>query len=78
MLQTEFLRTTALRSRHHAGDSLAELQTTPSLLKWRSPTDFLLQTPGHELRDSLPEVGQTAALIGNINQGVSQSRGERR
>ena len=68
----------SLRSRYHPADSLAELQTTPSLLKWRSPTDFLLQTPGHELRDSLPQVGQTAALIGNTNQVVSQPRGEKR
>ena len=68
------------RSRHRPADPLAELQTRPALLRWSSPTDFLLQTPGHELRDSLPQVGQTAALIGNSNiqQAVPQPPGEGR
>jgi len=67
-----------VRSRHRPADSLAGLETTPSLLKWRSPTEFLLQTPGHELRDSVPQVGRTAALIGNIGQAVLQPTRERR
>lgn len=29
-----------------------------SITQWRSPTDFLLQTPGHELLESVPRVGQ--------------------
>lgn len=70
----------SLRGRQRPADPLAELQTRPALLRWRSPTDFLLQTPGHELRDSLPQVGQTAVLIGNSNiqQAVPQPPGEAR
>ena len=29
-----------------------------SITQWRSPTDFLLQTPGHELLESVPRVGK--------------------
>jgi hypothetical protein len=30
----------------------------PSLSEWRSPTDFLLQTPGRELLISVPRLGE--------------------
>jgi hypothetical protein len=29
-----------------------------SITEWRSPTDFLLQTPGHELLEGVPRIGQ--------------------
>lgn len=67
-----------VRIRSRPADSLASRQITTSLLRWRSPTDFLLQTPGHELRDSLPQVGRPLASVANSNQGFSQSRGEKR
>ena len=37
--------------------ALAELEKPVALMQWQSPTDFLLDTPGHELRDSLPQIG---------------------
>jgi len=41
----------------------------PSLLAWTAPTDFLLETPGHELFDSIPALGTsmipTASPPGN-------------
>jgi len=30
----------------------------PSITEWRSPTDFLLQTPGREVLESLPRFGE--------------------
>jgi hypothetical protein len=30
----------------------------PLLTEWRSPTDFLLQTPGREILDTLPRFGE--------------------
>jgi hypothetical protein len=66
-----------LRTRSHPAGSLAGLQMTPSLQEWRSPTDFLLQTPGHELRDSLPQIGWPSAFMANNNQALSRSQGER-
>jgi len=31
----------------------------PSISTWRAPTDFLLQTPGRELLDSVPDLKGT-------------------
>jgi hypothetical protein len=33
-------------------------KSVPSLSEWRSPTDFLLQTPGRELLISVPRLGE--------------------
>lgn len=30
----------------------------PKLTDWRSPTDFLLDTPGRELLDTIPDIGR--------------------
>ncbi len=48
----------ALRARMRANQAMAELEKPPALLQWRSPTTFLLENPGHELRDSLPQAGR--------------------
>lgn len=40
----------ALYPRHHASPA-------PSLTQWRSPTEFLLQTPGRDLLRSVPRFG---------------------
>jgi hypothetical protein len=34
-----------------------------SLSEWRSPTDFLLQTPGQELLRDIPEIGQRSGEL---------------
>ena len=47
---------------------LTALEKTPAILEWRSPTDFLLETPGHELRDSLPQLGSS---VGNNVQAAT-------
>ena len=31
----------------------------PSITTWKAPTDFLLQTPGHELLQSVPDLKGT-------------------
>ena len=45
------------------------LEKTPAILEWQSPTDFLLETPGHELRDSLPQVGSS---VNNVQAAKPQ------
>ena len=67
-----------LRTRSHPADSLADLQTTPPLLGWHSPTDFLLETPGHELGDSLPQVGRALPFMINSDQALLPSQGEKK
>jgi len=64
-----------LRTRSHPADSLADLEVTPSLLEWHSPTDFLLETPGHELGDSLPQVGRALPFMINSDQALLHSQG---
>lgn len=36
--------------------------TAPMLADWRAPTDFLLDTPGRELLNTIPEVGRYPPL----------------
>lgn len=36
----------------------------PALTEWRSPTDFLLQTPGRELLISVPRLGEWPHSVG--------------
>lgn len=36
--------------------------TSPSIAQWRSPTDFLLATPGRELLSTVPALGDPATL----------------
>jgi hypothetical protein len=66
--------TIALRARIQANRSLAELERPPALLEWQSPTAFLLETPGHELRDSLPQAGHAL----NIRTHQAASTPQRR
>jgi hypothetical protein len=35
-------------------------RATPLISQWRSPTDFLLKTPGNELLNTLPRVGDSS------------------
>ncbi len=37
-----------------------ESGTSPSIAQWRSPTDFLLATPGRELLSTVPALGSPA------------------
>ena len=37
-----------------------ESGTSPSIAQWRSPTDFLLVTPGRELLSTVPAIGRPA------------------
>ena len=37
-----------------------ESGTSPSIAQWRSPTDFLLATPGRELLSTIPALGGPA------------------
>lgn len=36
----------------------ARTSPVPSLTDWRSPTDFLLRSPGREILDTLPRFGE--------------------
>jgi hypothetical protein len=40
------------------GGKPPEIDAAQDLLAWRSPTDGLLETPGHALLETLPEVGR--------------------
>lgn len=45
-------------------------QAVPSLTTWKSPTDFLLDTPGDELLRSVPRLGPT--VVAESLKGVAQ------
>jgi hypothetical protein len=36
----------------------------PSLADWRSPTEFLLNTPGREMLRTVPAIGETPDMLG--------------
>lgn len=38
--------------------SRPHVESTAPITEWKSPTDFLLQTPGHELLESVPQIGE--------------------
>ena len=60
-----------VRAQHREAE-LTALEKTPAILEWQSPTGFLLETPGHELRDSLPQLGSTQTVSAAQPQGEKQ------
>lgn len=38
--------------------SRPHVQPAISITEWKSPTDFLLETSGHELLESVPQIGE--------------------
>ena len=63
----------ALLRRSPASPRFAE---TVAISDWRSPTDFLLQTPGAELLDSLPVLSSPVPDYADASDGPRTPAGE--
>jgi len=46
-----------------------EVTVTASITEWKSPTDFLLETSGHELLEGVPKIGEGSFGEGAFGEG---------
>jgi hypothetical protein len=47
----------------HVGPNRGREQATASIGSWKPATDFLLETPGRELLEGIPDVGQWPGVV---------------
>ena len=60
---------------HRAGPPLPPMT---SIEQWTAPTDFLLETPGRELVETVPRIGDLGVVGANEAADESGSRRKRR
>jgi hypothetical protein len=61
-----------LRRSHHPPNPGSD-QTTASITAWKPATDFLLDTPGHALLDTVPSIGTAQGMAIESTHRPSQN-----